>query len=280
MMSGFFSFIGGLIELVLFVFAAVGVIAFFGYNGLRTLSESIHESMSNIGVVSRKQASLVNQLIDVVKGYQESEKLVMLKVSEDVSATMQAAQIYQQSNLVLAAASGIAQKFPELKSNLQYSRLIDSIQSCEGELENARQRYNSVVKSYNVKRKTIPQVFYAATLGFKIAPYLEFVGESQMVDMGTIKSFSSEDDSDRLNVILGMVGSKAMEIGSKAIDNGRLLAGAAQEKIIHLSDKKFDERKSGESSEHNKVCFSCGQIVNVSDVFCAACGARVNDQVN
>ncbi len=79
-MSEFFSFIGGLIEFVLFIGVVIAVIAFLGYNGLRALSESCRESMSNIDVVCKKQISLTNQLHDVVKGYQESEKLVMLKI--------------------------------------------------------------------------------------------------------------------------------------------------------------------------------------------------------
>lgn len=188
-MSAIVSFIGSLIQFFLFVGIVIAVIAFFGYNGLRALSESIREAMSNVDVVSRKQVSLINQLHDVVKGYQESEKLVMLKISDDMSSAGRAAQVYQQSNMVLSAASGIAQKFPELKANEQYNRLIDSIQACEAQLENARQKYNAAVKSYNVKRSSIPNVFYAATLGFKVAPYLEFDGATQVVDMGALRSF-------------------------------------------------------------------------------------------
>jgi hypothetical protein len=67
------------------------------------LAEGIREAWSNVGVVARKQASLTNQLIDVVKGYQDAENLVMLKVSE--SASMTAIQeTFKQSGAVLAVA--------------------------------------------------------------------------------------------------------------------------------------------------------------------------------
>lgn len=66
-MSSFFSFIGGVIEFFLFVGVVIAVIAFLGYNGLRALSESCREAMSNIDVVCRKQISLTNQLHEVVK---------------------------------------------------------------------------------------------------------------------------------------------------------------------------------------------------------------------
>lgn len=273
-MSGFFSFIGGLIEFILFLGVVIAVIAFMGYNGLRTLSESFREAMSNIGVVSNKQASLINQLIEVVKGYQESEKLVILKVSDDMSQAGKAAQVYQQSNMVLSAASGIAQKYPELKASEQYKRLIDSMQACEAQLESARQRYNGAVKEYNVKRSSIPTVFYATTLGFKVAPYLEFEGANQVIDMGTIKSFSSDDDGARLNALIGMAGNKVLEAGNKAIEGGRLIAGAAQEKIAQITEKKSESVNAGGSHENDKPCSGCGQTISLGNVFCGVCGTK------
>ena len=251
-MSSFFgaigSFLSTLFWLAVIIAVGVGVVAFFGYNKLRHLSESVKEGWSNVTVVQRKQISLINQLLDVVKGYQESEKLVVLKVSEDVSNTAAVAQMYHQAGTVLSSVSGMAQKFPELKSNEQYERLIDSIQTCERELEWARQRFNASVKEYNTLRSSIPHVFYSATLGFRATGYLEFSGAEQVSDMGSLKSFSSDSDGDRLNQLLSAAGSKALEFGGKAFENGRamtnkaieggkILAESAQEKIRDISDK-------------------------------------------
>jgi len=251
-MSGFFSAIGSLISTLFWVALTLavifGVIAFVGYNKLRHLSESVKETWSNVTVVQHKQISLINQLLDVVKGYQESEKLVILKVSEDASNTASVAQMYQQSGMVLSTVSGMAQKFPELKANEQYKRLIDSIQTSERELEVARQKFNQSVKDYNIQRSSIPHVFYSATLGFRAASYLEFSGSEQVSDMGTLKSFSSDADGDRLNQLLSAAGGRAMEIGGKAFESGRFitakaieggkaLAENAQEKMRDISDK-------------------------------------------
>lgn len=239
-MSSIFSAIGTLIStlfwLAICLLVVVAVVAFFGYNKLRHLSESVKEAWSNVTVVQRKQISLINQLLDVVKGYQESEKLVMLKVSDDVANTAAVAQMYQQSGTVLSTVSGMAQKFPELKANEQYQRLIDSIQGCEHELEAARQQFNQHVKIYNVQRSTIPHVFYSATLGFGVASYLEFSGAEQIADMGTMKSFSSDSDGERLNQLLSVAGSKAMALSGKALENGRILTAKAVEGGIALAE--------------------------------------------
>lgn len=277
-MSALFGFIVGLVQFLLFIGVVLAVIAFLGYNKLRALSESIRESWSNIGVVGKKQASLLNQLIDVVKGYQESEKLVVLKVSDDMSSATQLAQMHQQSGMVLSAVGGMAQKFPELKSNQQYQRLIDSIQTCEAQLESSRQKYNSAVKAYNVERSSIPHVFYAATLGFKNAPYLEFDDASPIMDVGTIKTFSSDQDGEHLKKLLGNAGSTLVDAGNKVLESTKAIAGSAQEKIKQLQEAKspmddVDEAERVASS----VCSACSSIVAIGSAFCSSCGAKVSD---
>lgn len=276
LIGGLFGFIGGLIQLLLVVGVVVAIIAFLGYNTLRALSESIREGWSNIGVVGKKQVSLVNQLIDVVKGYQESEKLVMLKISDDVSSAGQLAQLSQQSSMVLSAVGGMAQKFPELKANEQYQRLIDSIQTCEAQLEAARQKYNAAVKAYNTTRSSIPHVFYASTLGFSSAPYLEFDGATPVLEVGAMKSFSSDDDGERLNLLLGQAGNKLLQAGTKALEGGRAIAETAQEKIKQIqASSSASEGSQTVDSKVMVVCPACGNAVSLTSAFCNHCGAKL-----
>ncbi|OIQ90657.1 LemA family protein [mine drainage metagenome] len=280
-MAAIFGLFMMLFWLLISVAVVVAIIAFFGYNKLRAHAEAVREAMSNIGVTSKKQASLINQLIDVVKGYQDSEKFVMLKISDDVNAAAQAAMVYQQSNVVLSAASGLAQRFPELKSNQQYARLIDSIQGCESQLEAARQKYNAAVKAYNVRRSSVPAVFYASTLGFKPAPYLEFTGGDEASDIGTVHGFAS-DDGERLNMLLGQAGSSMVRLGGKALEGSRALAGSAHERIRHLAhdvagadaatDAPVVAEPEGQHVAPAATCAHCGHATGASDVFCAGCG--------
>lgn len=249
-MGGFFDFIGSIFTFLFWVLVVVAVIALFSYNALRSLSEGIRESWSNIGVVAKKQVALVNQLIDVVKGYQESEKLVMLKVSDDIISTASVAAVAQQSGTVLSAVNGLAQRFPELKANEQYQRLIDSIQRCEQDLEEARRKYNNAVKSYNTRRSSLPQVLFASTIGFKAAPYLEFQNnDPNIANVGTMQGFSTDEDGERLNQLLGAAGSSAKRLGERALSGGKelatkalegskVLAEQAQEKVKQMSEER------------------------------------------
>lgn len=284
MLNTIVNFFVGLIQIALFIVVVIGVVAFFGYNKLRGLSELIKESWSNIGVVGRKQASLINQLIDVVKGYQESEKLVMLKVSEDMSNAASVTQMYQQSGMVLSSVNGFADRFPQLKSNQQYQRLIDNIQACESQLEAARSKYNNSVRGYNTARSSIPTVFYAPVLGFRAAPYLEFEGNNQVMDMGSLKAFSADDDGERLNALLGKAGGKFLEMSGKTIEAGKSVAQKAVEGGRTLADKtqeKIEEMRTElqvNAEPHlpeKKTCTNCGAIAHAQAAFCSGCGTKV-----
>lgn len=233
-----------LFQLALFALVLLFVKAILDYNALRRLSESIREAWSNTGVVAKKQVSLVNQLIDVVKGYQESEKLVMLKISDDNTNASALSQMHHQAGTVLSTISGMAQRFPELKANEQYQRLIDSIQSCENQLEQSRQNYNGHVKTYNSKRSSLPTVFYASAIGFNAAPYLNFEGNEITADVGALQSFAADDDGERLNALIGKVGSSAARVGSKALNSGAQLATKAIEGGKALADAAQEKARA------------------------------------
>jgi LemA protein len=215
------DFITNIFWIVVYVAIAVAIVAAWGYNKLRQQSENVKTAWSNISVATRKKVALVNQLIDVVRGYQESEKLVMLKISEDTSAAA-LQQTYQQSGTMVSQVSAMVQRFPELKASAQYSRLIDSIQSSEIDVQNARTRYNAAVNQYNVQRSSIPHVFYSGLLGFQKAEYLS-LDAAESSDAGVQKPFVS-DDGERLNALLGAAGAKTMAAATGLVRGGMAIA--------------------------------------------------------
>lgn len=239
-MSSFFDFIGTLIQLFVFVIVIVGIIAFFGYNNLRALLENVKEAFSNIGVTSRKQVSLTNQLIETVKGYADNEKFVHLKVSSDMTASI-LSETSQQSGRVVTAVSGLAQRFPDLKANEQYNMLMQAINNIENDLEAQRERYNFAAKAYNVKRTAIPHIFYSGTLGFKPAPYLD-LASAEPQDMGILRTINT-DDGERLNQLLGAAGSKTASVlrsvSTAAIEHGKVAVNAAQTRVKHMQQEQF-----------------------------------------
>lgn len=155
------------------ILAGLAWIALTRYNRLTEAMQNVHEARSNAEVAVSKKLSLVNQLIDVVQSYRESEQLSILKVSQDnVEASIAAA--YAQTGTVMAAVQGLADRFPNLKASEQYSSLVLGIRECESEVQASRNRLNQVVKEYNNLCLKIPTVFVARFMGFRPEPYLNF----------------------------------------------------------------------------------------------------------
>ena len=210
-------------------------IALFSYNKLQRLSQDIQEKSSNVQVAISRKLSLINQLIDVVKNFQEGEQFTHLKISED-SSVSSLIGAYQRSGQVLTSIQGAAERFPKLKASEQYHRLIDNIQECENNIQQWRQAYNATVKNYNTVCLSIPTVFVARTLGFGKAPYLEF-DISGVNDVTSLKEFKT-DDGERLQQMLtsagGNIAGATRAVALQATQKGKMLVDRAREKSLTL----------------------------------------------
>ncbi len=184
------------------IIIGVVVLTIISYNSLQKLSQNVKEKASNVQVAVSKKLSLINQLIDVVRNYQESEQFTLLQISQDANTSSLMAS-YQQSGAVLSSIQGVAERFPNLKASDQYQRLMDNITHCEINIQQNREKYNANVNTYNSNRSGIPTVFVAQFLGFSEAPYLQFdlVGN----DATSLKEFKT-DDGERLKQMFKSAG--------------------------------------------------------------------------
>jgi hypothetical protein len=217
-----------LISLVFFAAIVLAVVAVWGYNSLRKLAENVKEAQSNVDIALRKKVSLINRLTELAKQYEEGEKLVMLKVSQDNSeAAMRDA--YQQSGTMLAAIQGMAQRFPELKATEQFRDLLPAIDRAETDLQDWRVRCNATIKEYNSHRSALPHTLYAGMLGFGPARYLELESVESTDSMVERPIFA--DDGARVNELLGMAGTKMLGATKTLASQGKLLAEKAATRV-------------------------------------------------
>jgi hypothetical protein len=273
-MNSIVDFFATTIKLLLLASVVAVVVVFWGYNKIRLLAESVKEALANISISTRKKVALINQLTEVAKDYQKGEQLTMLKTSEDLTVTsMQLAN--QQSGQILAAINGVAQRFPELKSNQHYNRLMDSIQQSELALEAARTRYNQVAKVYNVERTSIPHVFYAQLLGFNPAQYLT-VEAIESRDAGIQQPIIS-DDGERVNELLARAGTRVFGVAKTIAEQGRMLAEKGVARVQQNSapdshDPVVDAKAVNLGESIEQQCQNCAQPVVKGAKFCSNCG--------
>jgi len=206
--------ITSLFHWAIFIGIVVAIFAGVTYNKLQRLAQNVKEKRSNIQIALSKKIAEINQLLNMVKGYQEFEQFTQLKISSDTSASGMTTA-YQQSQATLAAIQGMAQRFPDLQTSSQYHRIEDSIQGCEQNIQQNRLIFNSAVKEYNNNCLAIPAVFVSRILGFPPATYLEF-DTSGMQDENSLRQFKT-DDGERLNQMLGHAGSAVANAGKNLV---------------------------------------------------------------
>jgi len=235
-MEAFFNFLSSLFWFTVVIVVILGVIALMSYNRLQALAQGLREAASNAEVAVSKKLSLVNQLIDVVRNYQEFEQFTHLKLSNDNTESL--SQAWSQAGQVLTAIHGMAQRFPELRTSSQYDNLAHSIQDSEQDISGARERYNAAVRNYNTERASIPTIFVARFMGFSEAPFLEF-DHSGVVQVNTLRDFKT-GDSERLQQLLQSTGNKIAE-STKALASSTVQAGRVlQERIQNFTQATPD----------------------------------------
>lgn len=245
---------------LLLVFAIVfGVVALKKYNRLQALAQSVRAQSSNAQVAISKKLNLVNQLIDLVKSFQESEQFTYLKIAQDANSAA-IASAYNQSGTVLASIQGLAERFPQLRASEQYLRLIDNIQGCENDIQAQRQNYNEAVRVYNTERLAIPTILIARLIGFGTAPYLEF-DHSGVVDSTQLNSFQTAD-GERLQELLSNAGSRVVgtsrTLAAHAVDAGRILHNKVKEMTESASAPSGGDSQTGFDEAPRYFCMSAG----------------------
>lgn len=222
------GFLSGLFWLLFWLAVILGFVAFKSYNKLQGHAQAIRERSSNIQVAISKKLALLNQLIDVVKNFQESEQFTYLKIAQD-NSTAGLSTAYQQSGAILTSLQGMADRFPNLKASEQYHRLVNNIETCESDIQGQRESYNLAVREYNTVRLSIPTVFVAGMLGFSTASYLEF-DVSGVAEPGHLNNFKT-DDGERLQQLLSNAGGQIVGASKMLVNHATQASKLAVESV-------------------------------------------------
>lgn len=149
----------------------IGIIASKN-NTAVVLEEQIFESKSAINIQEKRREDLIYNLVDTVKSYAKYEQETLTKIAEARgTGNVEAAKM-----LVLA----VAEAYPELKSNEQYSNLMIELTSTENIIANYRNSYNSQVKKYNSYIRKFPNNLILAMFGYQTLEedYLQYNASS------------------------------------------------------------------------------------------------------
>jgi len=171
---------------VLAIIIVAGLYAVLVYNGLVRARQMAQEAWSGIDVQLKRRADLIPNLIETVKGYASHEKSTL----EEVVALRNNAQAVPagdvaargQAEGLLGAALGrllaLAEAYPDLKANKNFSELQGSLETLESEIQMARRYYNGAARDLNVKVESFPSNLVAGQFGFSKRDYFEIANEA------------------------------------------------------------------------------------------------------
>jgi LemA protein len=158
-----------------------------GYNRLVSLREAIDGAWAQVENQLQRRNDLIPNLIEVTKGYAAHEKEIFEAVANArarmLSAGSREAEIAASGELssALSRLLALAENYPNLKADTQFTRLSDELAGTENRIATERRRYNEVVQEYNTLTKTFPTVLTAKLLGFEQQKYFEAPEVAQQV---------------------------------------------------------------------------------------------------
>jgi len=165
---------------IIILFFIIGVSWFIGTrNKLVTLEEEINAAWSEIDNQLQRRSDLIPNLVATVKGYAKHEKEVFTQIAEaraklsGAKTVSEKAKSYNELQSALSRLLVIVERYPELKADKNFTRLMDELAGTENRIAVARKRYNDKVKEFNTKIRRFPTSIVANIMGLKRKDYFQ-----------------------------------------------------------------------------------------------------------
>ena len=165
-----------MLPLLLLSFAVLVIVFVVGiYNGLVALKNRAAASWADIEVQLKRRHDLIGNLVESVKGYAKHEQQTFDKVIEARGRAMgatggggprEAGQAESLLTSQLRSLFALAEAYPDLKASQNFRDLQGSLEAIETEIQTARRYYNAVVRDFNTKIQSVPDMFVAGMFNF------------------------------------------------------------------------------------------------------------------
>jgi LemA protein len=185
-----------IIAVIAVLLLSVGGCLVKNYNNLVTSNESVTNRWSEVENQLQRRNDLIGNLVESVKGIAVQEQEVFGSIANaraqlgGARGPEQTIEAGRSMDSALGRLLVVVENYPDLKSNAQFTQLMDELAGTENRLATARMRYNDEVRTFNVLVKRFPTNLYAAAFNFKDRPYYEApeaAKELPKVDFGGLR---------------------------------------------------------------------------------------------
>lgn len=166
----------------------VALWAIASYNGFIKLRTRTDEAWADVDVQLKRRYDLIPNLIETVKGYASHERAVFDEVTEarakatqihvdptSITADQVAAMAGAESALTqsLGKLLAVAEAYPDLKANQNFSELQAELTDTENKIQAARRFFNTNVRDLNIKVESFPSNVIAKAFNFAKREFFE-----------------------------------------------------------------------------------------------------------
>lgn len=172
----------GIVVVIAIVCAIAGI-----YNNMVTLRNRIDNAWQNIDTQLQRRNDLIPNLVETVKGYATHEKSTLDAVVKARNAAVAATNPDEKmaaDNVLTGALRqlfAVAESYPDLKANTNFSQLQATLEETENKISYARQSYNDCVLNYNNAIQTFPGNIFAGIFQFKERTGFEAATDARQV---------------------------------------------------------------------------------------------------
>lgn len=166
--------------LIIVIIVVLLIAAYAGmYNSLVKYRNRTREFSSQIDVQLKRRTDLIPNLVETVKGYAKHEKETLEHVVElrnnvnSASSLQDKVDADNELSGALRQVFALAENYPDLKANQEFSQLMEELSNTENKVSYARQAYNSQVQAYDTAIQTFPRNIIASIHGFKEMNFLQ-----------------------------------------------------------------------------------------------------------
>jgi len=150
------------------------------YNLLVRRWQMANNGWADIDVQLRRRSDLIPRLVKVVEGYAGHERATLEEVTEKRALAEEAGEDPERRGAAeselskpVAKLLAIAEAYPDLKANANFSELHKDLVETENRIEMSRRFYNGAVRELNTLVQSFPVSLVAGVMGFTHRPYFE-----------------------------------------------------------------------------------------------------------
>jgi LemA protein len=191
------------------VVVVLGLWLMSSYNSLATIDQGVKRQSGQLQNVLQRQAELIPNLVETVKGYAGHESKTFIEVAEarsgqikslskispeDLAKNPDLQKQLLESQAALRGAminlNAVREAYPQLKANESFNSLMAEMSGSINRVTNERRTLQLAIEGYNKEVVVFPRVIVAKLMGFGERPYFEADAGSQR--MPTVKFGASQ----------------------------------------------------------------------------------------